>query len=247
MLWLDLRRVLVNINYLNPYSVSFDMSKKYKFSRFNRAERRKKRNNTILGIVLVGIMVFSSLAFAVFSGPGSSTHDTSAFNYSGYSFTIQTANGNNVYETTINNQKVQFYTTPFEAEKLNVSSDFKNAYLFSKILIVSSTAPPLEGVFPVYEQYINGISKEVEGITKKRVLRGYLSEDPLNEYQKYDCSNAANDTPVIIYHGSYIPNETRNAGIYNTNQSNCYEFVGNEQDILSLRDYLIYFDMGVLK
>jgi len=223
------------------------MSKKYKFSRFNRAERKKKRNNTILGIILVGIMVFSSLAFAVFSNNGASTAHTSAFNYSGYSFTIQTVNGNTLYETTINNHKVQFYTTPFDADKLNVSLDFKKSYLFSNLFIISSTAPPLEGVFPVYEQYINGISKEVEGITKKRVLRGYLTEDPLNEYQKYDCSNAANDTPVIIYYGSNNPNETRTTGIYNTNQSNCYEFVGNEPDILILRDYLVYYNMGVLK
>lgn len=222
------------------------MRKKHKFSRFNRAERKKKRNNTILGIILVAIMVFSSLAFAVFSNTGASSH-TSAFNFSGYSFTIQTVNGNNLYETTINNQKVQFYSTPFDADKLNVSSDFKKNYLFSNILIISSTAPPLEGVFPMYEQYINGISKEVEGITKKRVLRGYLTEDPINEYQKYDCSNAANDTPVIIYYGSNNPDETRTTGIYNTNQSNCYEFVGNEQDILILRDYLVYYNMGVLK
>ena len=227
------------------------MARKLRMSRMERLEKRKQRNTIIMGAILVILMVAST--FAIFGGDNSVSDGSVAFNYSGYSFSIQNINGNNIYVTNVNGVDMPFYSTPFEADALNISPVFKTSYLFAPVVIITSDAPSVEGTIPVHQSYIDAISNEVAALTGKNVLRGYLQEDFFGEKQQLDCGAADNTTPVIFYHGpdekldSLNGSDSRGAGIYETDTFNCYEFVGDELDIILLRDYLVYYDLGILK
>ena len=95
-------------------------------------ERKNKRNKVILGIVIIGLMVISTLGFAVLQGFGVTQDNSGKLDYNGLEF-VQDQNG--YWQT--NTQGVNLITAynPEETSGINLTietniNDFNNKPLF---------------------------------------------------------------------------------------------------------------------
>ncbi|MCF7871540.1 hypothetical protein K9L97_00745 [Candidatus Woesearchaeota archaeon] len=219
------------------------MSKR-KLSSAELADRKKKRNSIIIGIILVGLMIFSMAGYALSNNNAPVNADFSGFDYEDYSFETRQNNGNYFYVTKINGFEVAFYSTPYQVNKLSLDEDFLESFLFGDNIYFSSEPLPVNGQVPLYQQYLDLIVPDIMSSTNRPIMRGYLKTDMFNEGTVITCDDASNSTSVVVYAGE--PNNVTSAGIYSSNISGCFDMYVSAADLILLRDYLVYVHWGIL-
>lgn len=214
-----------------------------KISREEKADRQRRRNSIIVGVVLVGLMIFGTLGAYVGSNDQNNVIDNS-FEYEGYKFKFVQEETFSYYAVKVGeNAEVAFYSTPYQVKALSLDESFLNSYSFSS-LIFTSEPLPLKGNIPLYQQYLDSITNEITLSTGKTVLRGYLEKDIFNEGAVYTCDDASTQNLVVVYKG--IPAKVVSPGIYSTDTENCYDLFATDADLILLRDYLVLLHWGIL-
>lgn len=220
---------------------------KQRLSRQEKADKRKKRNTLIVGAVLIFLMIFSLVG--VFVGPGSTVgtgpvdnSDTPTFDYNGYNFEIRTVDGSTLYFVTVGQQEIPFYSTPFEALSINVSETFKQQILSATSISFTSPSVELGEDTPLYTQYLTSISQDLSAGTQKVVRTGYLSEDFFGDVPVITCDDASASSIVLVADEAYEITQ----GIFERNQTGCYDMRVATQDLIKVRDYMMYVSWGII-
>ncbi|MEK6879714.1 MAG: hypothetical protein AABY22_08915 [Nanoarchaeota archaeon] len=94
-------------------------------------EQKQKRNQILIGIILIALMVFSTLGYAAFNGFGG--NNDGSFKYNGFKF----KNVNGLWTTNINGADYFFLYKPQEVNKRELILNPLN-YYYNKPLYINS-------------------------------------------------------------------------------------------------------------
>ncbi|MEK6891363.1 MAG: hypothetical protein AABX03_04470 [Nanoarchaeota archaeon] len=104
-----------------------------------QVDKRKKRNQILVGIVLIGTMVISTLAYAFFSSDGGSTGAVGEkIKYNGVEFV---RNENGYWQYSMEGVSFYSYYSPSETENVNISQILTLNELYNKPLYFVSSNP----------------------------------------------------------------------------------------------------------
>jgi hypothetical protein len=116
-----------------------------------RKRKKEKKNQLIIGVVMIALLVFSTAGFALFSGNDETTQENEKVTHNGYEFIRQ----NNVWITEINTKNHAFFFLPTEIK--NISIDITNnvlTYTNKPLYIVNTNAATNQIAFNLYPEYI---------------------------------------------------------------------------------------------
>lgn len=185
-------------------------------------EKKRKRNQIIIGIILAGLMVLSSVGFAFlntnFGGNNSKTNPGKE-NYNSYEFT---AENNGLWSTDITGMKFYFRYTPKETEDINVPNVDLGKYA-GKILYINSQD-----------------SRAIQEISS--VLQLYSSRVQYACIEGMECKN--NELPLKTCDDNIISIEESNSTEI-TITNNCVFIKGKGSDKLKASDAFLYKLLGI--
>jgi hypothetical protein len=181
-------------------------------------EKRKRKNQLVVGIILIAVMVFSVLGYSLSSfGTNSSGN---IVKYNGFKFT-QTSNFWNV---NVGSYAFSFKYNPTQTEKINSTLNLLSSYDGKPLYISSENS---EAEVEIYKNlfYQNQISQRVQ----EACLEG---EECNGDYPIKTCQ----DNFIII-------KESANSAI--KQQDNCVFIEGNKENLTELSDSFLFKIIGI--
>lgn len=199
---------------------------------------KKKRNVIVVGIIMVGLMIFSIVGFA-FQG---SLNLGGSFNYNGFEFSIQRSPTSTLYFTELDGVEVGFYNDPFLIEALDIPSEFRSELL--SVSSISVTSLPLSeiNIEGIDLRLVNLIVRDVGVFTNVLTERAYTMSDPFELTPVRDCNSASPDRLVLNLNFG----DTNETGLMTRVSDYCYDVNGVNFDFILLRDYMIYVLRGII-
>jgi len=178
-------------------------------------ERKKRRNQFIVGGVLAVLMIMSTVGFALFSGEEENT--TSKITYNNLVF-YKTLNG---WQTTINGRNFEFQNNPLEVQDIRITNVSLEDY-YNKALFIDS-----QDASATYEIYYN-----LNGIAS-RIQNACLEEE-----------NCSSELPVKTCNDSVIVIETLNTTSIEKRE-NCLIIKAKEGEAIKVVDAFLYKIFGI--
>lgn len=204
-----------------------------------RKEKKMRRNNIIIGIILLALMIFSMFA-VYFSNP--SNNISQDLEYNGYTFAIENVQGGQMFSVVVEGQKYIFYSLPADAKRIMENKTGISELSSSGRIIFVNEPLGLNSQVSSDQLYFDLIVKDLKTLSGKQILSGISEEDSLNpELVVYNCEDAYDLSPVL----------TLRKGVYSQMNitevsDNCFEITSDTMSLLILRDYLIYRHLGIL-
>lgn len=204
-----------------------------------RKEKKMRRNNIIIGIILLALMIFSMFA-VYFSNPESNMNQD--LEYNGYTFAIENVQGGQMVSVVVDGQKYMFYSLPADAKRTMENRTGISVLSSSGKIIFVKEPLGLNEQVSSDQLYFDLMSKDLKAFSGKQIVSGLSEEDPLNpDMVVYGCEDAYESSPVL----------TLRKGIYSQMNitevsDNCFEITSDTMSLLILRDYLIYRHLGII-
>jgi hypothetical protein len=182
-------------------------------------EKKRRKNQLIIGIILIAVMIFSVLGYSL-SSFGNNNSSGSVVNYNGFKFT-QTSNFWNV---NVGSYAFSFAYNPTQTEKINSALNLLNSYSGKPLYISSENN---EAEIEIYKNlfYQNQIVQRIQ----EACLQG---EKCNGDYPKKTCQ----DNFIII-------KESNSSEI--KQQNNCVFIEGNKGNLTKLSDSFLFKISGV--
>jgi hypothetical protein len=204
-----------------------------------QGKNKQKRNSIIVGVLLVFLMIFSVVGFAI----QGSTNSGGAFDYNGFDFNIQRTQTNTIYTTQVNGVEIGFYNDPFFIESQSFSPE-----LFEKLLnaqTITFTSNPLSdaSLEGVDLRLYNIMIRDVELFSTKNIIKGYTSSDPFDPLPVRNCDDSSSSNVVFVSNFGL----TNNSELVTLIDEYCYAVNGINFDFIVLRDYIIYGTRGIIR
>lgn len=203
-----------------------------------RKEKRMRRNNIIIGSILLFTMVFSMLAVYVSNDSGANSDLT----YNGHTFEIEELNGGQMATLLVNGQKYAFYTLP--EDTLRAVGNLTGLSVISSAPSVIFTKEPLAlgAQAASSEIYYDVMIFDVRAASGKNILSGLSREDEYSDKMVYTCDDASESSPVVkLKSGVFSSINITEVEPY------CFELESDSMNILYLRDYVIYKSLGIIQ
>jgi hypothetical protein len=202
-----------------------------------RKERKTRRNNIIIGSVLLFTMVFSMLAIYV-SSPDSSSDLT----YNGHTFKVVDSNGNQMVTTSVNGKDYSFYTMPSDAIRLMANITGVQEMASAQKIIFVKEPLGLNNQASSAQRYLDVTVFDLQTLSGKTILSGVSEKDDLSDKRVYSCNDSSVSSPVVLMKdGVYSAMNITQVGAH------CYELRSDGMNILVLRDYLLYKSSGIIQ
>ncbi len=197
------------------------------------SEKRRKRMVAGFGVFMVLLMV-ASIAGVIEYNPSSTTRMT----YGDHTFSLeQRADGSSILVTQLNGQRVEFQNLPVQVGTLSV--DPAAVTLLREAKQVALVADPSMGV---EDAGIVDYARLQLALAIPSSVSAISHADPRYRLPVLDCAQASAQMPVVLFQ---IANGT-NASAGVTTQGYCVLVRGGQQDILNLKDRLIFEYYGIL-
>jgi hypothetical protein len=204
-----------------------------------RKEKRMKRNNMIIGIILLSLMVFSLFAI-YFSNPENMVDPN--LEYNGYQFNVEDIDGGQMLTTTVNEQKYYFYTLPIESKTTIENITGVDVMRISPKIIFLTEPLGINTQASSEQVYFEALVNDVKQFSDKTIVSGISEEDAFSDKIVYTCSDASVNSPVFILRkGTYTSMTIEETDDY------CYDIKSDALGLLSLRDYLIYSSLKIIE
>jgi hypothetical protein len=202
-----------------------------------RKERRMRRNNIIIGLILLFVMVFSMLGVYV----NRADQQTNGMSYNGYNFKIENVQGGQMASTDVNGQKYYFYTLPVDAKRIIENLTGINEMGRATKIIFTNEPLGLNNQASSEQIYFDKLVLDMQTTSGKQIVSGLSAPDEFLDKQVYSCANASDSSVVVMF----------KKGIYqNINiteiSNNCFEVKSDTSNILAFRDYLMYKSLGII-
>jgi hypothetical protein len=207
------------------------MNPKRKMERRRKKVEKKKlwNSNLIMGLIFIGLMVFS--VFAVVLG-GFSQNNRGDVDYNGTKFLIL----NNGYATDIEGQNVFFSHLPQEVLDINISEQLEARLTDTlEIDVTTDIDAPLKEDIAVSIMYLTTVMEQSSNIY---IRQGFTEE---NEYNitRITCADATPRVPVFVYEYS------NTTGI--TEAGNCaFIRAGSAEGFNRITSRIIYTVLGII-
>ena len=183
-----------------------------------QAEKRSRRNQIIVGGILIFVMLFSTLGYGFISQGEQSTGDSKKIVYNGYEF----VNQNDIWILSLGQYNFGFKFNPKEVDQVNSSVNFLNSYV-GKPLYISSESSEAE-----VEIYRN-----LDQVVLRRQYACLEGGDCTNpEYPIKTCA----DNFIIIQE-----NEESNI----TQVENCIFVKGKKENLTAITDEFLFKMLNV--
>ena len=181
-------------------------------------EKRKRKNQWIIGGILIIVMLGSTFGYAFYQLSGNKT-DITKFSYNGYNF----LNENDFWTTTIGSYKFMFKYNPSQVERIPAKVNYLNTYSGAPLYVSSEDYVATAEVY----QNLGNIVQRFQGAC--------LNETNCQEnWPIKDCSNNF----IIIR----ISNESR---IYQDQK--CVFIEGKQENITQITDEFLFWTTGIEK
>lgn len=205
-------------------------------SRSLRKERRMKRNNIIIGIILLVLMVGSMLAVTI----GNSSDANLV--YGDYVFKIEDVEGGQMATTKVNGQKYYFYSLPSDALALFQNQTAVRDISFAQTIILVKEPLNLGSQASSDHVVFDQLALDLGALSEKTIITGISKEDEFSQKLVYTCNDASDTTAVIM-----LQNGTYSSTNISPISDNCYGLKSDSMGILILRDYLVYRSLGIIQ
>ncbi|MFT4261284.1 MAG: hypothetical protein ACMXX9_02520 [Candidatus Woesearchaeota archaeon] len=210
------------------------MAKKFR----RREDKNKKRNAIIMGVLLVGLMIFSVVGFAF----QSQNTTGGSFEHNGFSFSIQRSPTNTLYFTEVDGLEIGFYNDPFFIESQGFDDELRQKLPAIENIIFTSK--------PISEALTEGVDlrlltlleRDTNIFTTASASRAFTASDPFEPLPVRTCNDANNQTIVFDINFG-ITNET---SLISKIQENCYAINGINFDFILVRDFIIYSNRMII-
>lgn len=183
-----------------------------------KKDKKKKQNGMIIGLILVGVMLFSVLGY---SFQGKENNDEKKLNYNDFEFIEQ----NGFWFTNVENLQFAFRYNPQQVEEINSELKYLNNY-YGKPLYISSENSEAE--LEIYRNlfYQNQIVQRMQSAC-------------LN---KEECENE--DLPVKTCVDNFIIiKENNNSEIIQ--EKNCVFIQGKKENLTQITDEFLFKILGI--
>ncbi|MCC7574466.1 hypothetical protein KO361_02650 [Candidatus Woesearchaeota archaeon] len=206
-----------------------------------KLEKRRKRNNALIGLVLVFLMVFSILAFSL-----DLSNDQSIIVFNDVSFSQRVIFDDKVFMQEL----VRFHAdlggdvflffSPFEAGLVNVSADL--SFLKQADRVLFSRRPVSEEFeFNANLLFFDVLVFEFAEYSFKPAKYGLFSHSVYeSDREVINCDSASSSSPVFV-----LSEEVGSPAILEISPF-CFEVVGNGESLLRVSDYLLLSVQGVI-
>ena len=181
-------------------------------------EKKRKKNQLLIGIVLIVVMVFSVLGYSLSSF--GNTSSSSTINYNGFKFT-QTSN---VWTLNTGGYAFSFNYNPYQTEKINSALNLLSSYQGKPLYIFSENN---DAEIEIYKNlfYQNQI--------------GQRMQDACIEGEK--CNG---DYPIKTCQDNFIIIKESNSSSIKQ-QDNCVFIEGNKENLTKLSDSFLFKIIGI--
>lgn len=179
--------------------------------------KKERKKQLVIGIVMIGILVFSTAGFALFSGDDESVQENKKITHNGYEFIKQ----DNIWITQINNKNHAFFYLPTEIDNItiNITNNILT-YMNQPLYIVNSNAAENQITFNLYPEYILRIQNACLGTT--------FFSNVTNTTTMVNTTNCADNLPIKNCETNNIiifQNENKTTNIYQ--EQNCIYIEGD--------------------
>lgn len=190
-------------------------------------EKRQKLIRTWVSIGIIFLLVSSTAAFYF----GSSATTT---RYNGFSVTMNTNQANSYpYLVKIKGEQIPFFSAPVDSESISLPVGFVDTLKQSQGFIF--LFDPTDNQTAYYDVVRFDFSTIIKDKPQGAAVT-QTSSDSTYSFQVLSCTSATAEYPIILLRPG--PREV----LY---ENGCFVLQGNAQDILLLRDRLIYAYYGV--
>ncbi len=209
-----------------------------KFRSKRVSDRKRKRNALIMGLTLVGLMIFSIIGFAIQGGvPGQSS-----FEYNGFEFNVQRTQQNILYFTEVDGLEIGFYNDPFYIDSLRFNETLKQDIQQAQRITFTSPPPSSPQSEGVDLRLVNLLVRDARTFTGIQVDRGYTSSDPFDPAPVVSCSQASQDNIVFVLNYEFQDE----LDMIVLADDYCYDVFATSFDLVVVRDYIIYSARSII-
>jgi hypothetical protein len=182
--------------------------------------KKKKRNQFIVGVVLILVMVLSTFGI-VMDSLGGSEKIQDKINYNGFIFNLK----NNLWQLEIGDYKFSFYNNPAQVENLTsyVSTNLSklNNYVSQPLYISSQDYTSNSEIYTALSPFVERVQ-----------LACHSNESCTGDYPIKNCDNNF----III-------SESNQTSIYQ--QDKCVFISGPKQELIKLTDLFLFKILGI--
>lgn len=180
-------------------------------------DKKRKRNQLIVGLVLIGLMILSSVGYA-FNNNDNPNTNTGKVNYNGYDF----ASNSGLWQLTLGNFNFYFTYNPNDVSQLNASVNLLSSYSGKPLYIMS------EDTGAEFEIYRN-----LDQVILRRQY-ACLEGKP--------CTDA--NLPLKTCDDNFIIIEESNSSEIKQDK-NCVYILGQKQDLVKAADEFLFKIMNI--
>lgn len=207
--------------------------------RSSKKEKRRQRNNLIVGLLMVFLMVFSILAFSIdssFRGQGDFEFNNFVFNEK-IIFDDQIFNQDiRKYYTKINGEEIQFFFTPDMMSRVNVSANNLDSIRTASSVYFSRA--PLSDDYEFNNELLFFDILKIEFAKNSFIYskQGLKSHNVFeSDLEVITCNDASEDSLVFM-----LGVESTALPTIKETEDYCFEVSGDSDNLLFVSDYLLY-------
>jgi hypothetical protein len=192
-----------------------------------RAERRKKK---ILAFIIIGLMVFSSVAFAInyITGSGSTT-----VRYNGYKLkgVVNEQGFVQGYTTEVNDKELFFYSAPTDSLVIPLPADMISTLKEADALIF--LFDPQDNYTQLYDQ----LRFDFKETIPQEQYPAVTQSSTTYPFVVASCANSSAQAPFIYF--------KQGPRAITADNNSCYVVSGEQYDFALLRDRIVYAYYGI--
>ena len=184
-------------------------------------DKKNKKNQVILGIILIFLMVFSTVGYSLINSQYNA-QDTSVIEYNGIKFVQDTG----YWSFQVNGNGFLTLYNPSETENVNITNSLSLDNYMGKPLYFDSNSV----------EAVSEIARNLNGLVLRAQNACINSEECISNYPIKSCST---DNVIVIRE----PKEGESERIYQ--QQNCIFIIANEDEQIKYDDRLLFDMIGV--
>lgn len=193
--------------------------------RRNKEHQRQRRNQITISIVLVALMALSLFGIFASSGPG-----VDSINYNGHQ--ILYSYETNSYITDVDGTNMNFYYSPQFLEYIDGDGFYDIVSNANFLVILFNPSRNDVQFVDVLRFDLGGVVPIFSAITKESNL--------YPNFPVLSCDNSTTEIPIVYLDASL------NTTLFVNQTNSCITFSGSQQEILALRDRLMYIRTGIM-
>ncbi len=208
-------------------------------------EKKEKRNLIIAGVIMIFLMVFSTVGYAILDGQ---FNDSQKIVYNGFEFTYN--DENNVWQTTTKisgkTKVIYAYFLPSELENLTSSfngniflSDFENKIVYFSINNTNNERTATSLIAGNFEEYVLR-SQFICSPETELTNEGFCSTLPIKS-----CSDVENSSEILLIELNEVADDENISEV--VSQNNCLSVKATKENLVKMAQIVVFKTYGIMK